>query len=373
MTRKIKIGRNQLCPCGSGKKYKRCCIDKPAPAQEPEAIKPARAGRAEIVEWPMDSTMFTPGAAQAIAEGQRLPNSRIHPWVEARIRDWFANRRTGGTRARLRSSLTLSIVRAMTTPTLLDQLARCGVELDKASFVAAAADHRSAWDLSDAWAATAALPSASDEFLGLAACELWRRLCPDRPSLEMLDELMQEGYDALKANDRIAACETWLQLTNLLIEALPPEVEDIAEADEVFPGLQSVGNWLGDAELELHNASLDRPQLAKRGASWCRQLIARFPNDPGCRELRRQEAEFHLTLGEPERGMALLVALREEDPDDAMPYAMLSDWYAHDRRMGSHDLTRAVEVLEAAMSRPVRNAEDWSLQHRLEDLHNRSI
>ena len=321
----------------------------------------------------MDSTMFTPGAAQAIAEGQRLPNSRIHPWVEARIRDWFANRRTGGTRARLRSSLTLSIVRAMTTPTLLDQLARCGVELDKASFVAAAADHRSAWDLSDAWAATAALPSASDEFLGLAACELWRRLCPDRPSLEMLDELMQEGYDALKANDRIAACETWLQLTNLLIEALPPEVEDIAEADEVFPGLQSVGNWLGDAELELHNASLDRPQLAKRGASWCRQLIARFPNDPGCRELRRQEAEFHLTLGEPERGMALLVALREEDPDDAMPYAMLSDWYAHDRRMGSHDLTRAVEVLEAALSRPVRNAEDWSLQHRLEDLHNRSI
>ncbi len=23
-----KIGRNQLCPCGSGLKYKKCCIDK---------------------------------------------------------------------------------------------------------------------------------------------------------------------------------------------------------------------------------------------------------------------------------------------------------------------------------------------------------
>jgi hypothetical protein len=23
-----KIGRNRLCPCGSGKKFKRCCIDK---------------------------------------------------------------------------------------------------------------------------------------------------------------------------------------------------------------------------------------------------------------------------------------------------------------------------------------------------------
>ena len=24
-----KIGRNQPCPCGSGKKFKKCCIDKP--------------------------------------------------------------------------------------------------------------------------------------------------------------------------------------------------------------------------------------------------------------------------------------------------------------------------------------------------------
>jgi hypothetical protein len=30
--RSNKIGRNEPCPCGSGKKYKRCCIDKPAPA-----------------------------------------------------------------------------------------------------------------------------------------------------------------------------------------------------------------------------------------------------------------------------------------------------------------------------------------------------
>ena len=27
-----KIGRNELCPCGSGKKFKHCCLGKPAPA-----------------------------------------------------------------------------------------------------------------------------------------------------------------------------------------------------------------------------------------------------------------------------------------------------------------------------------------------------
>jgi transposase-like protein len=27
-----KVGRNQACPCGSGKKYKRCCLDQPSTA-----------------------------------------------------------------------------------------------------------------------------------------------------------------------------------------------------------------------------------------------------------------------------------------------------------------------------------------------------
>jgi hypothetical protein len=30
-----KVGRNELCPCGSGKKYKRCCLDNPAPWPTP--------------------------------------------------------------------------------------------------------------------------------------------------------------------------------------------------------------------------------------------------------------------------------------------------------------------------------------------------
>ena len=31
-----KVGRNDPCPCGSGKKYKKCCLLKPASEQQPE-------------------------------------------------------------------------------------------------------------------------------------------------------------------------------------------------------------------------------------------------------------------------------------------------------------------------------------------------
>lgn len=35
MESKMKIGRNDKCPCGSGKKYKRCCANKPQKAMKP--------------------------------------------------------------------------------------------------------------------------------------------------------------------------------------------------------------------------------------------------------------------------------------------------------------------------------------------------
>ena len=31
-----KPGRNEKCPCGSGKKYKKCCINKPTAEQHPD-------------------------------------------------------------------------------------------------------------------------------------------------------------------------------------------------------------------------------------------------------------------------------------------------------------------------------------------------
>ena len=30
----MKIGRNDPCPCGSGKKYKKCCLNKPSQAHK---------------------------------------------------------------------------------------------------------------------------------------------------------------------------------------------------------------------------------------------------------------------------------------------------------------------------------------------------
>lgn len=33
----MKVGRNEPCPCGSGNKFKKCCLNKPFPNPEQEA------------------------------------------------------------------------------------------------------------------------------------------------------------------------------------------------------------------------------------------------------------------------------------------------------------------------------------------------
>lgn len=38
------IGRNDPCPCGSGKKYKKCCIDKIEKTRNPQTPNPAQGG-----------------------------------------------------------------------------------------------------------------------------------------------------------------------------------------------------------------------------------------------------------------------------------------------------------------------------------------
>ena len=67
-------------------------------------------------------------------------------------------------------------------------------------FEALARGRGSAWSISQTWLAspTVVCTGVEEDFLGLAACELWKRLLPQRPSIEMLDDWMQEGYESFR-------------------------------------------------------------------------------------------------------------------------------------------------------------------------------
>lgn len=59
-----KVGRNDPCPCGSGKKYKACCIDKP--------IKKPLPFKAKLLSQPKPVDLMARTFGGKIAEAEKL-------------------------------------------------------------------------------------------------------------------------------------------------------------------------------------------------------------------------------------------------------------------------------------------------------------
>lgn len=59
-----KVGRNDPCPCGSGKKFKSCCIDKP--------IKKPLPFKAKLLSQPKPVDLMARTFGGMIAEAEKL-------------------------------------------------------------------------------------------------------------------------------------------------------------------------------------------------------------------------------------------------------------------------------------------------------------
>jgi hypothetical protein len=67
----MKIGRNDPCPCGSGKKYKACCL-----AKDEAALRAARAKAAEAAA----ASETQPAEAPATAARKAQRHAAQQPW-----------------------------------------------------------------------------------------------------------------------------------------------------------------------------------------------------------------------------------------------------------------------------------------------------
>jgi hypothetical protein len=107
---------------------------------------------------------------------------------------------------------TKSKVRVLSTEIILERLASFGVVTTVDEFVAQARAEHAANAIAERWRERFMVSpgGVDDDFIELAACVLWERLLPERPSFEMLDERMQAGHSAFCANDVVRTCDPWL-------------------------------------------------------------------------------------------------------------------------------------------------------------------
>jgi len=349
------IGRNDSCPCGSGKKYKKCCMKSHA---EEKAAKSSAFWREE------DAGSSAPDYA-----GMGLHPYAICKFVTHELASPSSHLSKADI-ARLKDKWNIAKVAAIETGELVSRLAKLGIDAREDAYRALAAGRDSAWSIGNDWyeAADAPTGKGDEDFICLAACELWKRYCPERPSIEMVDDWVSEGSELAEAGSDLEAVDVWLRVWEYLIPRIKPEQTTFYAVDPIFKISQFFGNWIQDYGMSLGNAALRDPGHAETGILVTRFVLNQFPDEnlQTLLNFRCDLGRFLCKAGRGEEGILELESIIREHPELACGYACLSD------ELGSQPQrqSEAVAVLERALAHPVVDAADWGLKYRLKDLRD---
>ncbi len=276
----------------------------------------------------------------------------------------------------LREGWTIKKVAAMSTDAIETQLQAYGVAHSCERFLALAEGRTSAWSLSEVWLASdpTRCRGKDEDFLGLAACELWKRYLPDRPSIEMIDDWMQEGYSLFEERRREDACDIWWRVWTTLYARFRPEMTTMDATAPIYSGRQSIFNWSQDFELELGNVARGDLRFAALGRQYCSEWIAQFCEEDEHLQVNFQRAlaSFLFRLGETEQTAAVLHSIVEKWPGNIWGYVALADAYSH-FFAGEYDLPfdleKAKSYLKKALALPgLDRADREVVETRLADL-----
>ncbi len=306
-----KAGRNAPCPCGSGKKFKKCCIDR------------------------------------AIA-----PTSEIS-------RDFHWN---------------FEEIEELTTKEIILKLRGFGVNFNEERFQKDVRSFYSACELADHWRKKYPVTAIGYDldYIWMACVVLWKRLAPDIMNSEQLDDLMQKGYDLVLAGGKhktVEGCKLWLQVWDDLKPRFTNDMKSIENAEKVFSGMQSLYNWCQDFEQELHNAGNYDQSFYQKRIEYCKEFCSFFPNSDELLilNMRRAEAESYFSLGKVEQGNQAFEALIKDFPDNVWGYIGWADMYYLFNSSGiEKNLMKAKEIYQRALK--INSEEKKYVIERLESL-----
>lgn len=389
-TTMVKPGRNAPCPCGSGRKHKKCCLPKDEASPTPTTSHPAfldPTARTNMTDALSDFVRAKGRGRSALSVSELLHEQglALSPYTIVRITEDPQSVGQASLLRRimeqgLRERWTMKKVAAMTTESIEERLADFGAKHTRERLLKLASDRNSAWTISEVWLDDDSVKCTEkdQDFLGLAACELWKRLVPDRPSMEMLDDWMQEGYDLVEQGRTPEACNTWWKVWGALLSRFTPEIRTMNATRVVFRGYQSIFNWSQDFETYLGNAARNDVRYAAIGRQYCMEWIAQFPDEDDSMQvsLRRALASFLFRLGETAEMSAVLHSLPEQWPQNVWSHVALADAYSH-FFAGEYalplDVGKAIGYLEQGLAVDGRTPDDRDvIQERLAELRQPS-
>ena len=373
----MKPGRNDACPCGSGKKYKKCCWGKAPAVPVVTAAEAAPSPTTIPVNEPRFYPVVTSCCTQGALEEALKPGGMvyIHPYVLIKLRDDPRLFESVGPneRAGLLHSWRALTLAAMATEQIEGRVVQMGIPYDPARLAELTRAEASAWSVGERWADGLPSPSRADrDFLGLAACELWRRRFPEHPSLEMIDDWICEGYAFSAQKKPTAALESWWKVWEALRPRLTPEMKNLGQAAEkLFSHMsQFLGNWGVDFRIEAINGALQDRHCGELGIRFIREVLERLPESDSDLNFSGDLGMLLFAVGCDAEGEQWCQRLIQDYPDRAVGYVIISEELLRRFRKGEagqDQLERGIQLLEQALAYPVKDPRDYDVESRLAD------
>ena len=310
-----KVGRNQPCPCGSGKKYKKCCIDK----HLPEVVK-------------------------------------------SDAKQYFD------------SFLSYEEVNQMNTEEIINNLHNMGIPFEKEAFFRDVEKFYSAQELSEHWFDTYSVKALDrdEDFPWFAAWILWERLVPtNKMSMEQMSDLIDKGFEVLNVNDSKSACDNWLRIWDAIKYRIKPEFKTLKYLDKHYNRCFFIINFCQDLEGELHNAGLEDSEYFKKRIDYCREFCNFFPEEEELiiHNMRRAIIASYICLEKFDEAKKELDRLVTDYPDNAWSYIEYGDAYCYGNEL-IKDLVKAKEFYNKALLVAKGEYDKKAVEERLEDLQD---
>ena len=261
---------------------------------------------------------------------------------------------------RLGTGWTADKVRALSNEVILERLAGFCIAISANEVVELARGEHAASAIAEAWRQRfeVLVRGFDDDFIDLAAGVLWERLLPERPSFEMLDERMQDGYVAFWSNhDAVRTCDRWLEVWNGFKLHFAPEMTRVRDVDAIFHGTEYFFNWCQEFENELGNAGVHDPRYWRERVRYVNEFLAQFSEEdeqPLQGNFLRAEAEALWSLGEQAAAEVRYEALIARLPNFAWGYIGLADcyWLDPEPTPEPKQYARAVSIYQRALAVP---------------------
>jgi uncharacterized protein YchJ len=286
-----KIGRNDPCPCGSGKKYKHCClgskvntINRATSKSEVPAMSPLAIMRFQ------QKLQDNPKQLELIGKEieKKYSGDKDINFKDFILRGWNPDK-----------------VRKMSTSEIIQKLESMNVDFETERFKKQAQNYISAIELAEDHYYTQNFNAQGqdEDFIWLAIIELWNRIIPEKYNVEMIDDSIQDGYEDIEDRNYRDGIEKWEKAWNMIISIVPPHIKSVEDVDKFIPVLtQNIFNWCQDFEVELGNAGTEDDSFYLKRIKYCQDFCRIFPNsnESIIKNMRRAEAESYTELKDRE-------------------------------------------------------------------------